>query len=144
MWCIDLLAGEKLSPHGNARRIEPIRLMRRSALRPAHSPSRSVRPTGISIAQKNWREVFEEAKADIDKVNTEIQSGIEKRIAETERNTAGGRNEERGKAVQAAAWVETDFRDSGQSDAGVTMYLQGLEMRSRPQRCRREPGSCRF
>lgn len=118
--------------------------MRRSALRPAHSPSRSVRPTGISIAQKNWREVFEEAKADIDKVNTEIQSGIEKRIAETERNTAGGRNEERGKAVQAAAWVETDFRDSGQSDAGVTMYLQGLEMRSRPQRCRREPGSCRF
>jgi hypothetical protein len=57
--------------------------------------------------QKNWRKSFEEAKAEIDKVSAEIQTGIDKRVAEAERATTGRSKEERDKAVQAAAWAET-------------------------------------
>lgn len=57
--------------------------------------------------QKAWKNAFAEAKAAIDKVSAEIQSGIDKRVAEAERSAAGRSKEERDRAVQSAAWAET-------------------------------------
>jgi hypothetical protein len=57
--------------------------------------------------QKNWKIAFEEAKADIDKVNSEIQNGIEKRGAAAAAQYAHRSVEERDRAIEAVAYTET-------------------------------------